>query len=497
MSLGQFILAGNWLIELSIIKKLKAIINSRLFWILILPYLALLIGLLWTENFDYAFHDLRIKLPLFLLPFFFVSTKPITKSEWKRLLAAYLGSLFILTLFSYHKLFSLYGNEIVDKRQLSIKISHIRYGLNIALAIVFCIYYSKLYGKRFTPFMLLLACWLFSSLMVFQLYTGLICLLIVAILISLYGLYTLKRRWLQIAISTILLFSIYLIYNQLSKLKQDFNQQVLLTYNQNDVKREKTINGEYYWHDVNDFQMENGVFVRRFIAWNELERSWNRKSTVDFHGKDIKGQYISYTICRYLSSRGLKKDSIGIEQLDAQEIEAIENGIANVFYTKHSPIENRVYSTFYEFDQYIKTGYANGHSLVMRIEYWKTALAIAKSNLLFGVGTGDVESAMIDQYEKDQSSLELKYRKRTHNQYLSILIAIGLIGLIVFLFSHFFPFLVINKAILLIYFNFVLIIMISSLIEDTLETQAGVTLYTLFNCIFLFGKTTDQEKTSL
>lgn len=496
MSLGQFIVAGNWLLELSLYNKLKITFKDRLFWLLSASYFILLIGLFWTEDYDFALHDIRIKLPLFLLPFLLVSAKPINPNEWKGLLAIYIASLFILNLVSYFKLTQLYGVEIIDKRQLSIKISHIRYGLNIAFAAILCFYYSKLYGIKLKFLMFIMTLWFIICLIMFQLYTGLICLTIVATIIGIYRLFTSKKRWLQLIISSGLLLMLLFSIQVYRESKRDFYSKIELNYDQNDTKKRRTANGEKYWHDLKNGEMENGVFVKRFIAWKELEKAWNKKSNIDFRGKDLKGQHIPKTIFRYLSSKGLKKDSIGFSKLNETEIEAIEKGIANVYYTVHNPIKNRIYSIFYELTNYEKTGYADGYSLAMRIEYWKVAFSIIQSNFFIGVGTGDSDVAILEQFNRNKSSLKANYRKRTHNQYLSVWISVGLIGLILFIFSLIYPLFIVNKKIFMLYLSFLTIVMISFLTEDTLETQAGVTFYTLFNCLFLFGMKSTQSQTS-
>lgn len=74
---------------------------------------------------------------------------------------------------------------------------------------------------------------------------------------------------------------------------------------------------------------------------------------------------------------------------------------------------------------------------------------------------------------------------RSHNQYLSIGVAFGIVGLIWFLITLFYPMFLQGKNVDYLYVTFLLIAVISFLTEDTLETQAGVTFYAFFNSFFL------------
>jgi len=125
-----------------------------------------------------------------------------------------------------------------------------------------------------------------------------------------------------------------------------------------------------------------------------------------------------------------------------------------------------------------------GHSLAMRLEFWKTAMHILRDNKLAGVGTGDVETAFKEQYAKDKSSLQPKWQLRSHNQFLAVAVALGFTGILLFLLSFFSPFLFRKKHSRFFVF-FMLIQFLSFFNEDTLETQAGVT-FCMFFTQFLF-----------
>jgi O-antigen ligase len=108
--------------------------------------------------------------------------------------------------------------------------------------------------------------------------------------------------------------------------------------------------------------------------------------------------------------------------------------------------------------------------------------------MILGTGTGDFRDEMLLQYKKDKSNLDEKYRYLPHNQYLTFLIAFGLTGFAIILFSVIYP-VVISKAGKNILFSlFLMIVLLSMAGEDTLETHTGVTFFAYFYGLFVFGK---------
>ena len=110
---------------------------------------------------------------------------------------------------------------------------------------------------------------------------------------------------------------------------------------------------------------------------------------------------------------------------------------------------------------------------------------------MIGVGTGDINQAYADKYESLNSMLVPQFRHRAHNQFLAIFVTFGVIGFIWFLISLIYPGLKMKKMYRYHYFVFWITLMLSMLVEDTLETQMGVTLFAFFNALLLFGITED------
>jgi hypothetical protein len=255
-----------------------------------------------------------------------------------------------------------------------------------------------------------------------------------------------------------------------------------------------TSHGHPYTHDLNSKLVENGHYVWIYVCNEELEESWNKRSTINYSDKDLKGNNISYTLVRFLASEGLRKDQDGVNLLTNEEVKSIERGVPNVDYQNVSSLKGRIHELMWELDVYKTVGDPNGHSLTQRFEYWKAALGIIKENIFLGVGTGDVLKAFEQQYNKTNSPLSKEWRLRSHNQYLSIAVAFGIIGLLWFMITLFYPMIKSNRTFDYLYITFFLIAIISFLTEDTLETQAGVTFYAFFNSFFLFILPSKKEK---
>ena len=242
----------------------------------------------------------------------------------------------------------------------------------------------------------------------------------------------------------------------------------------------KTAEGNNYGHLSDLISAETNEPIYIYICVEELERDWSKYSSIAFDSTDVKGQRISGTIIRYMSSKGLRKDAEGLALLSKKDISEIENGITSA---NHKGLLGRLYGIKYQLTN-VKN--PNGHSLLERLEYWKTGFQIASNNLFIGVGTGDVQDAFNAKYEENNSLLREDKRRRAHNYFLTILITFGITGLLYFLYTiGLYAFANIRSNEILAT-SFIVIILVSFLIEDTIETQTGVTFFALFYGLFSY-----------
>jgi O-antigen ligase len=182
----------------------------------------------------------------------------------------------------------------------------------------------------------------------------------------------------------------------------------------------------------------------------------------------------------------LRKDAEAVYSLSKQDIANVEAGYANVEYTRRFSLKKRLYKSLWEYELMKRGAASSGHTLIQRIELWNTAIQIIKAQPLLGVGIGDTQDAFQTQFLINNSSL-IGSGLRSHNQFLSTIVGFGILGLVVFLLAILYP--VINgktqKNSLLVYF--IVFILTSMLWEDTLETLIGVSIFSFFYSLLVFG----------
>jgi 4-amino-4-deoxy-L-arabinose transferase-like glycosyltransferase len=213
-------------------------------------------------------------------------------------------------------------------------------------------------------------------------------------------------------------------------------------------------------------------------------------------GNDLKNQYLRTTMVRYITSMGLTKDSLGITQLNDEDIRMIENGYTNYLFKYKWSVYPRLYQIFWEIEYYLKGGNPSGHSLTQRVEYLKNAIHVIKRHFWFGTGTGDTVSEILKQYELDNSQLALQWRKRAHNQLITFFLSFGFIGFLLFVITFSMAIYLERKNVDFLFLCFLLIFLFSTLNEDTLETQIGATYFAFFLSILLLGRNIEHVQKS-
>ncbi len=472
MSLGTMLVLLNILIEADFKtywENLKS--NSVIKW-LVIYFLLHFIGFIWSTNYAYAIGDIRTKSTILILPLVLVS-KPITQQHINLLFSFLVSSVVLSSLINFLNYNHIIGHHTyLDIREMSLFGSHIRFSILIILSIAIVYYYLKNCNSRnLKVVFIIIICWLLFYTFYSQVLTGIISLLTANLVHTFIHLYR-KNKWLLIGICSILIVGIYFIFNFLKP----------ETYSQIDFKKLPKITAEGNPYK-NDFTLrgtaENGP-ISLSICDKELEREWNKKSTISYYGRDSLNQRIRTTIIRYISSKNLNKDASGIDQLTSADIESIEKGIANVNENKTGLI-GRLYGLKYQLQN---NEDPNGHSLLQRLEFWRAAIAIIKNNWLIGVGTGDVQIAFNKEYSLNNTKLKPENRLRAHNFYLTNIVTFGLVGLIIFIvfISVFIKLQLKNKDILGLLF--IIVFCVTALIEDTIETQLGATLFAFFIALF-------------
>lgn len=483
MSVSQFIILGGWLLQGNFSIRLRQAFSNKAVWILCSVYVLHLIGLIYSADYAYAFKDLRVKLPLLLLPVLFASSTPLTNRQLNILLTVFISATFISTFISYLIYLDVIHKPIRDIRDISVFISHIRLSLFVCIAVYSALWLLKQSSLLFKILLLTVIVWFIFFLILIESMTGLGILTITLVVVFLK--YTISNTSLALKIITVLIFIAAGIfsYQYIDKIWIRIN-----TLNKDELfhLKKNTAEGNVYLHDTLKTDSENGHLIWINLCENEMRPAWNKRSHLPYDSLNLKGDELRMTIIRYLTSKGAAKDGAAIDNLSKKEITAIEKGVANVDDLHTFGIRSRIRATLWEIYQYQHFNNPGGHSLAMRFEFWKTAFSIISDHPFTGVGTGDVPAAFKNKYDELKSPLAPQYRLRAHNQYLTVAIALGIPVLVWFLLSLILPGIILNRYNHFLYFTFWLTAIMSMISEDTLETQAGVSFFAFFNGVYLF-----------
>lgn len=483
MSIAQAILVANWLLEKKYSEKWQLLKTNKIFWITISLFILHIVGLLYTNNFTRGLEDVKIKLPLLLLPIVLFSSKQITKEEVRLVLFFFSAGILLASIWCYFVFWGYTKKPIIDARQASVFISHIRFSLCIAFSIFWLV--SELIKNNkplYKISSLLVVIWLLFFMYKLEMATGFICLIIISVVFGFIYLFKYLNKTLSLIFITVVVLSAYYLFKKAHESLGMFQEDFVTSKN---YVLYKTYNGNLYYNDTTYHLAENGKLIMINICDKELIKEWSKRSKKQLRGLDNKGNDLYYSLIRYMSSKGLYKDSLGIWQLSKKDIENIENGISNYKYSSKSGLAAKWRDLVWEYTMYQRKANPSGHSLSMRVEFWKTAMHIIKKHPVIGVGTGDVQDAFNAAYVETNSKLDLNWRLRSHNQYLAITVAFGSLGLFLFLIYLFYPVYSLRANFHYLFWPFYLIVLISFFTEDTLETQAGVTFFAFYYSLFL------------
>lgn len=482
MSISQIGLIALWLLHGHWKEKWQIFVTNKVALVLVSLFFLHVIGIFYSTDMDYAIKDLRTKVPLLIIPFLFSSFPKFTQEQFERLIYFFIGSVMFVSFYvtivhfvTHEEIRVIIGRDYI---------SHIRFSLSVNLAIFYLVFLRVNNSQRspLDTFAFISLFWLIFFLFFLEAFTGIVVFVVLIFSLLFYLIYKSKQLLNKVIfLSIIILGSAIITILAYGFIKENTSLEKvqlsgLETY---------TASGNMYSHDL-EAPTENGKYINIYICDKEVEQAWQKRSILPYDGKDYKEQTLRYTLYRYLTSKSLRKDKEGVEALSLQDIKNIENGIANYYYTQGIGVQARLMKILFEYNNYVRTGNPSGHSVMQRIEFWKTSMQIIKENRWFGVGTGDMNIAFKEQYEKMDSKLDDNSRLRTHNQYISIWVGLGLFGLLWFLFVLFYPPLKLGTFSNIYYFIFFIVFAVSMLSEDTIETQAGLTFYAFFNSFFLF-----------
>jgi hypothetical protein len=216
-----------------------------------------------------------------------------------------------------------------------------------------------------------------------------------------------------------------------------------------------------------------------FESADEAIKAWALRSDLPLDRLDRKGQRLTRTAERYLCAKNESLTARSIKKLSQQDVVNIENGFAS----EHS-VQGGFWSRIEELKFELNEAKdPNGHSLLQRIEYWKTAWAVINDHPFLGVGIGDIDREMENKYNETGSTLKPENRRRSHNMYLTTWMGIGVFGVLLMLWGLGYLGWIGVKEHHPILLAFCAIVFATMCIEDSLETQAGASFVGFFIAI--------------
>jgi hypothetical protein len=487
ISVGVFTLIINWVITPSLYEKWQQLKQNRSLQIYLIILPVYLVGLIKTQNFNTAFAKLQIGLPLFLIPLAIGTSPNLNKIEIRKILIAFITGCFASSIYSFYKILTIHGNILEHMNEISPFIFHIRLAICVVTSLVFLPWiYKSLKGKTAKIVIAFIGLWFLIFLLIFQSLTGLVILffiILIFIIIQIFKTKDILIKWGAIVLG--ITFILTVVSGTFKFYLYNFSPRPLKT-----AQLEKlTLHGHPYFHDTTSYWIENGRFVNTYICNYELNKEWAIRSKFNINGNDKEGNKLYYTLTRYLTSKDFTKDSAGIWQLSDNDIANIENGISNPLYINSNGIKARTYRAMWEIYHYKHGSSPEGYSIPQRIEYHKTAFHLIKNNLWFGVGIGDEQDELDAQFKKDHSQLPEPLKLNVHNQFLTYTLEFGIMGLIFIILAIFAPPAISKKYNSYLFSTFLIISILSMFSIDLLEKHAGISFFSLFYSIFLFGNT--------
>lgn len=455
-------------------------------FILFVPviFLLYLISTFFTLKADQSFYDVKKTMFYMVLPFAFALGKEITETQKRYVFFTFATSIFIATLTSIcnWKFADDSGSFHVHNSSL---ISHIRFSFQIILVLWFFIFYLtktwKLRSQHKNGFIGLLVFYFICFLLFQQSLTGLIafgCSLIFYCL-HLIVVKPIRNKPLLI-IFTILLVVLPVIY--VAFVVNKF--YTIESVNPNTIIRE-TEQGNPYQHNFNNKAVENGRYVHLYVCTKEMREEWNKVSNYKYDSVGINGYPVYSTVKRYLTSIGVNKDAQGVKSLSTKDINNIENGMANVIYSRKYSIYPRIYQTVWEYYTYSGTGYVNHQSFSQRMEFTKAALLIVKDNFWFGVGTGNWKNEFAQAFQRMNSQLDKSLYASSHNQYLNFIVKFGLLGLLLILSMLILPIVKTRSYKDELFQVFLVFMFFANFGDSNLESHMGSSFFLFFYCLFV------------
>jgi hypothetical protein len=430
-----FLVAGNYKAFWQRLIANKWLLLLLAFWCLHA------LSLFWSTDLNEGWDAIRVRISIVSLPFLYIGTLSFKQQQiiiYARVLM--LAIVVVIGLNVAHYVVLIQNNLALDIRQLSWFGSHIRFGILVSFSGILAFY---LWKKKFLPTLLLVA---------------------YLLLIGIYTLYSQTFSALISAAFVLLIIGYDLIHST------RFSRMIGIGF--------ICVIGVAGAIAIKVIATPNPT-CGSFVSVEEANRAWALRSEFPLDSLDRKGQGLTRTAERYLCAKEVSLTATSIQKLSQEDVLNIENG----FTSEHSAnggIWSRVEEVKFELHE---AKDPNGHSLLQRIAYWKTAWAVINDHPWIGVGIGDIDKQLNIKYEEIGTQLNPENRNRSHNMYLTTWMGIGVLGFILLLACIVYFGWIGFKEHHLVLLAFSIIVFFTMCLEDSLETQAGASFFGFFIAI--------------
>lgn len=432
-------------------------------WLLYAFLVLMGVHLLWligSGNMAYGLDDIFRKLPLVAIPLVVLTSLQLNIKQIHWLFFSFVCTVFVATIIGIVRLLTI---PDLPYRDIVPFISHIRFSLNICVAIVLLasnivsVHSSRYAFLKVVPIALIV--WFVVFLFILRSYTAFFILFATAwILLAVYWKRMGRRHY--VALVALVTLTVAIVVTTTGYVKSYY--------------------GDFYKKQTG--LVENGNLLNDKVCCSELEQQWPHRSAMGVYDTTPNGYTVYPTLVRYLNASGLSKDSSGLWQLSDRDVRLIEKGVANPVYVGRNPVKKMCYVLLFEYEKWRVYGDIQNSSMLERFELWRGAWRVFCDNPLFGVGTGDVVDVLHERLKADNSQIA-DTPKHAHCQYLSFLAAFGIVGFLLIAIAFVIALCktrVMDKPAFL---AIVVILLLSCISEDTLETLAGCVLCTVIPCL--------------
>jgi O-antigen ligase len=461
-----FLIQKDYKYPFALLKKNKSL---RIFLLLVTW---MIISLMWSDDKKAGIQSFGANLNFFIWPILMILFSEKVNRFKNIILLIFTLIVSTVSLIQFVNFQYLHGFH--DIREMALHVSHIRFAIMIVISIFIGVYFLLIEQRNFYKFcLILLICWLLFYSYYSQVLSGLLGMIGGLFGLIIYLIINKSNIWVKcILLVLVVFFTIFCVWltNDITSEKYILQPKKLASH---------TKLGNEYENNLHSKIIENGYFLDLYYCEKEVDSSWRLRSNKSLEDLSPRGYKYKYILKRYLTSKGLRKDALGVKTLSNQDIKNIENGITTVVELENGLLA-RYHQLKFEFSGDLDP---NGHSILQRLEFWKASKYIIKEHWLFGVGLGNSKNAFTETYKKINSKLLPENQLESHNQFLNVWISYGVIGLILFILWLFY---IMNDILTKswLYMTVFFVLIFSFLVEDTLTTLVGMTLFAFFTGVF-------------